>query len=86
MADNVDAAKVRALFSQLQMTCAGHPLDVVMAALCDSMASVVGVACETQWQADSMLAALAKDMSESVHSNWKYLREVRAQMVGGGNG
>lgn len=75
-----------ALYCDLQMLTAGHPVNICMQAGADSIASTIGFAAEDLAHADHLADLFAVDLKEAIRKNWDYLREVRAAAVGIGHG
>ena len=68
----------RALYVQLQMVCAGHDVATCIGALCDSLASTIGFASDSQGRAHKLVGDLAPGICRTIDDNWEELRRIRS--------
>jgi 2C-methyl-D-erythritol 2,4-cyclodiphosphate synthase len=71
----------RALYEALQMHCAGHSVEDVLHALCDSLSSAVGLAATDYEHACQIIDTLPADLKRTIQDNWDHLREMRGHML-----
>jgi hypothetical protein len=89
MADRLtpdDERAVDALYWDLQMMLAGHPIVVSVQAIADCHASTIGFAADDMDQAMTLVDLFAEDVKATIRKNWDYLRSVRASATGIGHG
>jgi hypothetical protein len=67
------------LFREFQMLAAGHATKDVIAAMTDSLASMVAFAANDREHAELILSDLRSDMSKAVTANWDQVRQIRAR-------
>jgi hypothetical protein len=80
---HVDPVARKHLTDQLMMVMAGHPVNVTIAANCDSLASALGFAASSLAEADTLVDAFAADIKLSIRTNWNYLQAMRLQSLNG---
>lgn len=89
MSDLPHDALRQQIHRDIQMVLAGHPCDVALAAMIDSLAAMIGVVAVDRQDAEWMIGCLEHDIRRAVDRNWEACREVHAQMIaeaGAGHG
>jgi len=74
------------LHRQLQMLLAGHPIDLVIPAVIDSLAAAIGIAAGSIDDADKVAEAAANDIKAAMRRNWPVIAEARTRMTGTSRG
>lgn len=74
----------RKLYEDMQMLIGGHPLDVVVGALCDSLGAAIGFVAADMPQAEQMVNEIPADIMRCMRDNWDYIRSLRAKSHGTG--
>jgi hypothetical protein len=68
----------QAVYTDLQMVLAGHPLSVALGAVCDSVGTVIAFAADDREGAERLLDNLVVDIKKAMRTNWDYIRSVKA--------
>ena len=74
------------LYADIQNLCAGHTVETALCAVIDSAAGLIAYACKDRADASELVQALVRDIESTMDDNWEYVRAIREQAVGAGNG
>lgn len=65
------------LMQDLMMVAAGHPVEDVIGAMCDALASAIAFASDERPAADTFVDSLPADLKKIIAENWDYVVSVK---------
>lgn len=65
------------LMQDLMMVAAGHPVEDVIGAMCDALASAIAFASDDRPAADTLVDSLPPDIKRTIAENWDYIVSVK---------